>query len=174
VPYLGLRCSAADFPGDIDMGRTIFFLLTGMFLAVGVALYFAKLAPVSGDLTLQPDNGNVVALGKRLYATHCAACHGRDLKGQPNWRTPDAQGYLPAPPHDATGHTWHHADALLLKITKLGTEKVVGGGYKSRMPAYKGVLSDNEILAVLSFIKSKWPKKIRQRHDRLNQATKGG
>lgn len=119
---------------------------------------------------LRPDDGGVVRLGQRLYAEHCAACHGRDLEGQPEWRRRDADGYLPGPPHDATGHTWHHADALLFKMTKHGMKSIAGPDYKTRMPAYEGVLSDEEIVAVLSFIKSRWPKRIQDRHDRINAA----
>ena len=36
------------------------------------------------------------------------------------------------------------------------------------MPIYGGVLSDDEIVAVLSWIKAQWPPEIRQRHDEIN------
>ena len=29
---------------------------------------------------------------------------------------------LPAPPHNETGHTWHHPDEMLFAITKYGRE----------------------------------------------------
>ncbi|MCW5719495.1 MAG: cytochrome c, partial [Bauldia sp.] len=51
--------------------------------------------------------------GQTLYLANCASCHGVDLEGQPNWQTPLADGRFPAPPHDETGHTWHHSDAQL-------------------------------------------------------------
>ena len=51
--------------------------------------------------------------GRALYEQHCAACHGANLEGQPDWRSPDESGLYPAPPHDETGHTWHHDDAML-------------------------------------------------------------
>jgi mono/diheme cytochrome c family protein len=110
----------------------------------------------------------VVADGRRIYADHCAACHGANLEGQPDWQIADADGYLPAPPHDATGHTWHHPDTLLFEITKYGTEAVVGGGYRSNMAGFGDMLSDAEIIAVLAYIKSTWPPRIIARHDRLN------
>lgn len=99
-----------------------------------------------------------IALGKALYAENCASCHGVRLEGQPDWRSPRADGRLPAPPHDATGHTWHHADAQLLAIIRRGTAAVVGGGYESDMPGFAGILSDAESAAVLDFIKSTWPQ----------------
>jgi mono/diheme cytochrome c family protein len=36
------------------------------------------------------------------------------------------------------------------------------------MPAYKDILSDEEIIAVLSFIKSTWPSKIKTINDQIN------
>ena len=91
------------------------------------------------------------------------------LEGQPDWRQRDAEGYLPAPPHDETGHTWHHRDDLLFEITKYGASVVIGDeNYKTRMPAYKGVINDSDIVAVLSYIKSRWPEQEREYQDVLN------
>lgn len=105
---------------------------------------------------------------------HCASCHGAQLQGQPNWRERGADGRLPAPPHDASGHTWHHPDELLFRITKLGVVKAAQlQDYQSSMPAYEGVLSDEQILAALSWIKAQWPADIRARHDQLNTASAG-
>jgi mono/diheme cytochrome c family protein len=99
--------------------------------------------------------------GAALYAEHCAACHGSDLEGQPDWRSPLPSRRLPAPPHDASGHTWHHSDDVLFRIVKEGTATVVGGGYESDMPSFRDVLSDAEIRAVLAYIKSTWPERER-------------
>ena len=76
---------------------------------------------------------------------------------------------MPAPPHDRTGHTWHHSDLVLFELTKHGPQVAAGPDYESDMPAYEGVLSDEEIIAVLSFIKSRWPAAIQARQDRLNE-----
>lgn len=108
-----------------------------------------------------------VDLGERVYAEHCASCHGADLEGQPNWRQRRADGRLPAPPQDETGHTWHHPPEQLFAITKHGPAALAGGGYRSDMPGFEGTLSDNEIWAVLSFIKSRWPENIRDRYDSM-------
>ena len=76
---------------------------------------------------------------------------------------------MPAPPHDETGHTWHHPDQVLFDITKLGIVAAANlKDYKTVMPIYEGVLSDEEIIAVLSFIKSTWPEEIRAGHDEMN------
>ena len=112
----------------------------------------------------------VVSAGETLYAEHCASCHGSNLEGEPDWHLRDAEGYLPAPPHDETGHTWHHPTAQLFDITKYGTEQVVGGGYKSRMIGFADTLGDDEILSILAYIKSTWPRRILDHHDRLDAA----
>ncbi|WP_320414783.1 cytochrome c [Palleronia sp. THAF1] len=107
-----------------------------------------------------------MARGQEVYADNCAACHGANLEGQPNWRAPGADGRLPAPPHNATGHTWHHDGDTLFRLTKYGAGALIGDpDYESNMPIYEDVLTDDEIIAVLSYIKSTWPRDIRDRHD---------
>jgi mono/diheme cytochrome c family protein len=100
--------------------------------------------------------------GRAIYAASCASCHGAKLEGQPDWKSRLPSGRLPAPPHDASGHTWHHPDGVLFRITKEGPAAVVGGGYQSDMPGFADVLSDDDIRAALDFIKSTWPERERQ------------
>ena len=130
--------------------------------------------PAGAAGLLPHDDPARVAAGEAIYADHCAACHGASLEGEPDWKERDADGYLPAPPHDETGHTWHHPDAQLIDITRRGIEAVVGGGYRSRMMGFDGILSDQDILDVLAYIKSTWPAHIRLHHDRINAAASGG
>jgi mono/diheme cytochrome c family protein len=112
-------------------------------------------------------NDQSSARGKQVYAANCAACHGVKLEGQPNWRKRNANGRLPAPPHDASGHTWHHDDQTLFDLTKYGLSALVGRPVDTDMPAYEGKLTDDEIWAVLAFIRSQWPKKIQDRQAAL-------
>lgn len=114
-------------------------------------------------------SARTITLGKAVYAENCASCHGAGLEGQPNWREPLPSGRLPAPPHDETGHTWHHPDGVLFKIVKKGTAAVVGRGYESDMPGFEGVLTGDEISAVISFIKSRWPERERDHQERLTR-----
>lgn len=121
---------------------------------------------------IDPDDPDQVALGREIYATHCASCHGANLEGQPDWRSRRPDGRLPAPPHDASGHTWHHPDAVLFQITRQGPAAIVGGSYASDMPGFGGVLPDVEIHAVLAFIKSTWPEReqeLQERQSRLER-----
>lgn len=117
-----------------------------------------------------------IALGRSVYAVNCAQCHGRKLEGQPDWRTPLANGRLPAPPHDASGHTWHHSDEMLFNVTRNGLKPYAGENYESDMPAFAGVLKDEEITAAIAFIRSTWPERERayQRQMTLQQTKRGG
>ncbi|HBT40875.1 MAG TPA: cytochrome C [Rhodospirillaceae bacterium] len=151
-------------------GRTKVLAAVGVLAAIALgSTIWLGLAPDDGTVELRPGDAATLAMGKSVYADHCASCHGANLEGQVNWRERLPTGRLPAPPHDRTGHTWHHPDAQLFDITKRGPAAVVGGSYESDMPGFDGVLTDAEIVAVLSYIKSTWPASIRARHDDLNQ-----
>jgi hypothetical protein len=79
---------------------------------------------------------------------------------------------MPAPPHNEEGHTGHHSDNYLFLITKYGIESIIGQKYPNNMPAYDGQLSDKEIVAVLSYIKSTWSERIQRFHDQINKQAK--
>lgn len=119
-------------------------------------------------LRANPDNAEQVALGRSIYAKHCAACHGAKLEGQPHWWKRLPSGNFPAPPHDASGHTWHHPDQYLFETTKYGWQRFAPPNYQSTMLGFQETLSDAEIWAVLAFIKSHWPPSIRAKQERLN------
>ena len=106
--------------------------------------------------------------GYRNYQEYCASCHGVNLEGQANWRSRNEDGTLPAPPHDETGHTWHHETEMLFEYTKLGgqvTLEAVGvKNFTSGMPAFGDVLTDEQIWEVLSYIRSTWPQHIQDAH----------
>lgn len=111
--------------------------------------------------TLAPE---VITLGETVYAQECASCHGANLEGEPNWKEQNADGTFRAPPHDESGHTWHHGDPTLLEAIRLGGARLEGMniGGSSKMPAFADTLSEEEITAVLVYIKSTWPDDVRQ------------
>ena len=94
---------------------------------------------------------------------------GGDLEGQAEWHQRLANGRLPVPPQDASGHSWQHPDKDLFAMTKYGIAAQVGDGYESDLPGYEGVLDDDDIVAVLSFIKASWSDEIRRRQDDINR-----
>jgi mono/diheme cytochrome c family protein len=132
-------------------------------IAIAVALWTEEKSAAD------PDNTSQVARGKAVYEQHCAACHGARLEGQPIWQERLPSGRMPAPPHDDSGHTWHHPDGVLFGITKHGLVpgKYAPPNYQSDMPAFGGALSDNEIWAVLAYIKSSWSPKIRDAQQQI-------
>src|SRR2546430_8330535 len=100
-------------------------------------------APGGDDPRADPRDAAKLALGVKLYAQHCSGCHGAKLEGQPNWRTRGLNGRMPAPPHDESGHTWHHPDRVLFGITKYGLRPpYTPKNYESDMPAFGDKLSD--------------------------------
>jgi mono/diheme cytochrome c family protein len=141
---------------------TVAVALSGVFLLLTGRLPL----PLSSNSELAAQ----LQIGQQVYADQCAACHGANLEGQPNWQSPGPDGLMPAPPHDETGHTWHHTTELLFAITKYGIVEAANlEGYESAMPAYDDVLTDGEIGAVLAFIKSQWPVELQEQHSRLDE-----
>ena len=141
-------------------------------VAIGAA---AALAAALLWLIAPGNDSQRIAQGQALYATHCASCHGKQLEGQPDWQTPLPNGRLPAPPHDAKGHSWHHADEALIGITKFGLKPFAGEDYESDMPAFGTKLRDREIAAIIGYIKSTWPARELEYQERItrNAASSG-
>lgn len=102
--------------------------------------------------------------GRAIYAARCASCHGANLEGQPDWQSAKEDGTYPAPPHDETGHTWHHGDAMLKDYIRRGGQAVLddmGVAFTSGMPGFGNELTEDGIDAVLAYIRSTWPDRIR-------------
>jgi len=117
-----------------------------------------------------PADKNQVQRGQLVYIRFCSLCHGANLEGQPDWRKRKPDGKLPAPPHDETGHTWHHPDNVLFGIIKQGlVPPYAPDNYKSDMPAWGDTLKDDDIWAVLAYIKSRWPEETRNIQAEINR-----
>lgn len=114
-------------------------------------------------------NQDAYTLGQQVYAQQCASCHGADGEGQfPDApMQPDSTGRIGAPPHDETGHTWHHADALLYDIVRNGGRGTPDMFYP--MPDFGDQLTEAEIAAVIVYIKTMWTDEQRQQQIQLSQ-----
>lgn len=136
-----------------------------------IAIFWLAIAATPSQAAHELDNRDI-ARGQALYAENCASCHGADLEGQPDWRSPGPDGVLPVPPHDQTGHTWHHDNLLLFDYTRLGGQAALEDrgitGFKSGMPAFGETLTDDEIWDILAFIRSTWPDRVQQMHAARN------
>jgi len=138
-------------------------------IVIGAALIlFASGAGADGTIELKADDATMLARGKIVYQRECAACHGVNLEGQDGWRDKTVYRMRLAPPHDKSGHTWHHPDALLFQLTKYGLSAIIGRDYPNAMPVYDSVLSDLDIIAALSYIKSTWPQDVKDIHAKIN------
>ena len=147
------------------LGCAVVALLAASAVAAALALR-APAAPRAHFA--DAENAAAVLEGKRLYASHCAGCHGRKLQGQLLWQVQDEFAGRRAPAHDQTGHTWQHADEDLFAMTKFGRFATTPAAAKSYMPAYAQNLSDDQILATIAYIKATWPLGLRVSQALLN------
>ena len=149
--------------------KRIALIVVGGAALFGATLYaFSNVLAETDRVVLRDNDPAIVALGANVYEANCASCHGADLEGQANWRSPGEDGRLLAPPHDETGHTWHHDGDTLFQLTKYGVSALINDpNLASNMPIYDRVLSDKEIIAVLSYIKTTWPEESRARHTEM-------
>lgn len=135
-------------------------------LAIAIGLFGAAAAAYAGDTALPPLDSALVEEGRRVYAKQCSSCHGAHAQGAPNWEEPDARGELPAPPHDAEGHTWKHSDAMLYRIVMYGWRDPFNKTERLTMPPFSGILSPREVRAVITYLKTFWaPEQRRFQHE---------
>ena len=143
----------------------MFRLTFGVLLLFTAALLFGC-SSTAGETSSASGltQGQDVSLGQQLFTANCAACHGVMGQGQPNWHIPKPDGILPAPPLNGEGHTWHHGDGFLYRVVSQGgkiQETPTVPDFKSGMPAFGTILSHDEIIAVLDYVKSLWADKTK-------------
>ncbi len=86
----------------------------------------------------------MLARGEKVYAANCAACH-----------RPDGKGAGPIKPLDGS--------AVVLNTDHLQQiDVLLNGRNNGAMPAWKSVLSDTDIAAVISYTKNNWSNKTGQ------------
>ena len=126
-------------------------------LAIAVALHAN--AARAADLTVHDQR---ITAGRAIYERVCASCHGAHGEGAANWQEPDAKGEMPPPPHDASGHTWKHSDAMLYQIVQRGWRDPFNKTQRLTMPAFEGQLSREQTIAVIDYLKTLWKPGQRQ------------
>jgi len=159
------------------MPKAVWIATVALVVGLGALIWWdaqvrTEPAPTVPDL----NSRERIAAGHAVYEAHCASCHGEKREGQPNWRDRLPSGRLPAPPHDDTGHTWHHPFEVLFAITKHGlVPPYAPQGYQSDMPGFADRLSDDDIWNVLAYIRSRWSDRVRSAHDEVQRqhATQG-
>ena len=113
--------------------------------------------------TVPPARDTATSSGQGIFQSNCAVCHGADGEGQPDWHIKKPDGVLPAPPLNGDGHTWHHGDGTLYTYVSRGGKAFESPdipSFKSGMPAFGEVLSHDDIIAVIEYVKSLWGDKV--------------
>ncbi len=132
-------------------------LLSGLILLV---------IPMLAGASARPDNtggdAQDIANGRQVYEQYCAACHGAQGEGAANWKKRDNKGEMPAPPHNETGHTWRHSDDRLFGIIANGQRHPFNKTDRLTMPAFGTRLTDQEIRAVINYLKTLWTDEQRK------------
>lgn len=127
-------------------------MVYGVVLLIILAVFW----PIRSDNAfnrLDITDKGMINSGRKIYFAHCASCHGVNLEGQADWTKRGANGLYPAPPQNDSGHAWRHSDQYLINAVKNG---LFERGKPTNMPAFDETLDDNEIEAVLTYIKSEW------------------
>lgn len=156
-PCEGVRLSepATEAASDMAMKWLSPWLSGAIALAFGTLIvvgltrgwFFGRVDPVEARR---------IDVGRAVYRANCAQCHGIQAEGQANWQSPNPDWTVPAPPHNPSGHTWHHADGLLFRIVLEGGTIYEGPGFKSAMPGFGDQLSEEQIRSVIAYLKTFW------------------
>lgn len=110
-------------------------------------------------------NADQIERGHQLFRQNCAACHGANAQGAPNWSRPGPDDQYPPPPLNGTGHAWHHPKRALLSTIQNGTIRLGGN-----MPAWKEKLSIQDSEDIIAWLQSLWPDELYAAWLRRDQA----
>lgn len=135
----------------------------------------AAIAAISHKMFNKPDDygfllwrdSGTVARGRVLYKVNCGGCHEMPDGSPGSVNISDDE---PAPRHDSRGHTWQHPDFALFQLVRDGVAVAnCVPPDPNKMPKFRDVLTDAEIVSVLSYIKSTWPADILESNNTTNK-----
>lgn len=139
------------------------------------------LSMAAGDSTNSESLPEEVTEGRKIYEQYCAVCHGTQGEANNDWNKPDEKGEMPPPPHDESGHTWRHSDAMLFRMIAEGWRHPFNKTDRLTMPAFEDILTDQEIQSVIEYLKTLWTEDQRryqqnesQDSDQAKSRQKGG
>src|SRR5512142_1737226 len=96
-----------------------------------------------GDADPLPDTAEVVARGRQAFSHYCVVCHGLD--GQ-STGVPFAAAMSPPVPSLASPGVQAYSDGQLHRVVERGL-------WPSGMPASRGILNDDEIWAIVRYLR---------------------
>ena len=114
-----------------------------------MAIYLQTLpARARSSGPVEPASAQALALGERIYKDHCAGCHGAMGEGVP----------LAYPPLAGNRAVRMDNTANLVQVVLRGgfLPATAGNPRPFGMPPYQMLLSDAEVAAVISYIRSAW------------------
>ena len=130
-------------------GCAVALLLTALGFPA-CAIYAPKspdIPPTAISVMGQEVSPEMIARGAELYAANCQACHGGATGG--------TLKDIP-PPHNANGHTWHHADQQIMNMVLNGISFSLE---EQKMPSFQGALVEEEVEDISAYMKTWWTKK---------------
>ena len=130
-----------------------------LFIIIGAVAYYYYQPPSTLSATATPEQ---IVLGEQLFSENCLSCHGAKATGENPAQSRGGQkadGSYLAPALNGNGHAWHHPNEMLFSTVKNGSV-----AKDSPMRGFKDKLSDDDIVAVLQYVKSLWPDEIQVRH----------
>jgi mono/diheme cytochrome c family protein len=113
-----------------------------------IATYLKSLAYASNTPKALASDDPAMAAGGTIFRDQCSACHGLDGRGTPQLF-----------PSVAESSMVHSEDAQsLIRIVLLGARSVATDGEPTApgMPSYSRQLNDDQIAAVLTFVRNSW------------------
>ncbi len=115
--------------------RTLRLVLAGVLILGSIAWLTSQKNRPAEALA----NDDVLALGEKIYITHCSSCHGLTGEGHGEIEV--------APALNSTEHAWHHADGQLQRL-------IVNGG--QQMPPFGEKITNDEVIAVIRYFQTWW------------------
>jgi mono/diheme cytochrome c family protein len=126
----------------------------------------ATVTPAASESKIVREGSPTAQSGEALYQANCQRCHGGATGGS----------MMDMPPrHNANGHTWHHADQQLIDTVLNGSGQMgemmrgMMGDPGVRMPAFRDVLTEEDVRAILAYIKTWWTEEQRRTQADLSQ-----
>lgn len=102
----------------------------------------------------EPKNAATLEAGKKLYARHCASCHGPQGKGD------GGMALAGGTPSDLTDETWDYGS------TDGEIFVAIRDGVSADMLAYKDKLNDQQIWQVVTFIRNLGTKEDKTKEEK--------
>ena len=117
-------------------------LSVGLLALAGVAQEPRRNAEARKRKNPEPKNAETIEAGKKLYARHCASCHGPQGKGD------GGMALSGGTPSDLTDETWDYGatDGEIFTAIKEGVS--------ADMLAYKDKLNDKQVWQTVTFLRS--------------------